>query len=264
MFTLESLGIKRDEKILTLADVKPVYAFSKEKISDVNEKLVESSHRSLPVVDKQLMLQGMVSISDILDAFLKKESFDQEISSIMAREVISCDANESIGFVLQKMKISKKGRLPVLSGRKLLGVIGERDYVFRSREEAFQGVKNEDVMTKKPFFLKPNDTVLDCIKSMVNAKYRRLPIVDRGRLVGYITSTHLFKELVKEGFKQAYLKKSLEEVMVKEPITLGPGESLRTTVKLMKEKVVSSMLIVDESKKLLGIITERDILELME
>ena len=263
MKDLDSLGINKNNKIITISNTNPVFIFDNNSVNDTIEKLVESNHRSLPVVNKHHELVGIVSISDIFDAYLKNEDFNQRISNLMTREVVYCDVNEPIDYVLQKMKISKRGRLPIVMGKKLIGMVGEGDFFKILDPTKFDDEIIENYMTKKPFILNPSNTVLDVLKSMANAKYRRLPIVEKGKLVGYITSTYLLKKFYENNFRKNFVRKTISTIMVKNPFTLKANQKISDVIKLMEEKNISSVLIVDKENKLLGIITERDIINII-
>jgi len=210
MKSLEFLGVEKNNKIITIANTNPVFVFEDNSINQTIEKLVESNHRSLPVTNKQKDLVGIVSITDIFDSYLKNESFDRKVFDIMSKQVVFADANESLEYVLQKMKISKRGRLPVVTGRKLIGMVGEGDYLKIIDPQKFSDETIEACMTKKPFFLKPNQTVLDALKSIANVKYRRIPIAERKKLVGYITSTYLLKILYENNFRKSFIEKDFQ------------------------------------------------------
>ncbi len=51
----------------------------------------------------------------------------------------------------------------------------------------------------------------------------------------------------------------VEDIMVSPPVTLPKTAKLREAAKLMYEKRIGSVLIVDEEGRLVGIVTERDI-----
>jgi len=261
---LEKIGINREDKIITICSGNPIVAFSGEKIIEVSKKLALSDHRSLPVVDKKMQLVGIVSITDILNLLLSGGDMNSPIESIMSREVVSCESSETIEFVLQKMKISKRGRLPVVSNKKVVGVISETDFILATKEfSLLERFVIEDVMTKKPFFVLPTFSVREVARTMVNGKYRRLPVVENGNLVGYITSTFLFKHLVNNSFSENFLNQKISEIMTRNPIVVLKSESLASVLKKMKEKKISSMLIVDEKNRLEGIFTERDYINLL-
>ncbi|MFH7880757.1 MAG: CBS domain-containing protein [Candidatus Aenigmatarchaeota archaeon] len=265
MVELEKVGILGNKRIVEIASLNPIYCFDKESIFQVSEKFSKFGFRSFPVVDKNKKLVGIVTITDILDAFLKKEDFFQEISKIMSREVVFVEDRESIRIVLQKMKISKRGRLPVVGeSNKVVGIISETDFLKKSSDfSIFEKIKIEEVMTKKPFCVFSKNTILETIRIMVNAKYRRLPVIENGELVGYITSTRLFSKLFENKFSENFVKKPISEIMTKEPIFVEPSESLKNALEKMKNSGISSILIVN-NKKIEGIFTERDYINLLE
>ena len=261
---LERIGLNREERIITISSSNPIFAYVNESIKDVAKKISDSLHRSLPIVDKKMNLKGIVTISDILNAFLQKEEFSKNVESIMSREVVSCEANERIGYVLQKMKISKRGRLPVLLANKLVGMVSESDFLKAATIlKVFEDVEIENVMTKKPFFVQPSFSILEVVRIMVNGKYRRLPVVLNRRLVGYITSTFLFRQLFINNFSEEFLNERIETIMTKEPITVNLNTKLSEALALMKEKNVSSLLIINSNGELEGIFTERDFINLL-
>lgn len=263
MLDLKNLGIDPETPIKNIANLNPVYSLETEKIEEVIEKMVFSGHRSIPVVSEEKKLVGIISVTDILDIYIRSVDLKKLVASEMIKEVISVDENDTVRFVLQKMKLSKKGRLPVTSDGILVGMVGESDYVRRVASEFFDSFKNKDVMTPKPFFVGPEMLVSECVRIMVNSKYRRLPVVKKGKLVGYITSTRLLKKIWEENFSKEIGNEKIEKIMTSNPFTLSPDERLSKTLEVMKNNEISSMLIVDEEKTLLGIITERDIIELI-
>ena len=53
---------------------------------------------------------------------------------------------------------------------------------------------------------------------------------------------------------------SIDELMTRNPLTLGPDDSLEQAGKLMKENRIRHLPIVDEDNMLLGLVTQRDLL----
>jgi len=138
---LERIGINRRNKIITISSLNPLVAYVEERLLDVCKKLSDSGHRSLPVVDKKMQLKGIVTITDIFSLFLSGGDMSSYTETIMSREVVGCDVDETIDYVLQKMKISKRGRLPVTSNNKVVGVISETDFILATKEfSAFESI----------------------------------------------------------------------------------------------------------------------------
>lgn len=255
---LEDVGLNRNDDIVKIANVNPVFSTENEKISDVAKKILKTSYRRLPILGKNGVLSGIVTIMDILDAFLRNVDFNGAVNSIMARDVIVCNYKDTIDFVLKKFKFSRRGGFPIAGEKnKLAGIVSERDIVKHFFKVPFN-VKVKDVMTRKPFIVHENLSVLDALKTMVNTKYRRLPVVNDGKLVGIITSADLLQHIHNNGF--VYFKGEPLDVVVRRHVfTVSGNVDLSEAVRIMKEKDVGGLLVVDGAA-IEGIITERDIL----
>lgn len=257
---LSLAGLDRTQKIIQLAELNPTYCSENEETKDVIDKIMESGHRRLPVLSKEKKLVGIITIMDILEAFLRKQDFSNPISTIMNREVIFCDMNESLENVLLRFKFSRRGGFPITKDGKLVGMISERDIVRRFSSVTF-GISVGEGMTKKPFFLDPNTTILDAIKSMVNTHYRRLPLVKDKRLVGMFTSADALHYLREHNFSFSDLFIPITPTFAKEVYYIEKDKDLSDAIKEMVRRDVGGLPVIDQGALLEGIITERDILE---
>jgi len=257
---LSLVGLDKEQKIVQLSELNPTYCFEKETIKEVVDKIIEKGHRRLPILSKDKKVVGIITTMDILAAFLRKQNFSEPISTIMNREVIFCDVNETLGNVLIKFKFSRRGGFPITKDGKLVGMISERDIIRRLTSVNF-GITVEEVMTKKPFFINPNVSVLDAIKSMVNTHYRRLPLVKDKKLVGIFTSADALSYLKENDFNFSTLFVSISPIFTKEVYYIEKNKDLSEAIKEMVIRDVGGLPVVDEDKTLEGIITERDILE---
>jgi predicted transcriptional regulator len=60
-------------------------------------------------------------------------------------------------------------------------------------------LKVKNLMSKRVFYVKPEDTILEAARIMSKKDVRRLPVIDEnGKLVGVISRTDILKALVKE------------------------------------------------------------------
>jgi len=256
MIELEKAGLDRFQRVISIATLSPVFCDENEKISEAIDKIIRVEHEKLPVVTKKNQLVGLIGLMDILDAFLRKENLNEKISKIMVRDIIFCGMSDTLDFVLQKIKLSRKGMLPVISEKKLVGVVSESDFVKHFSEIEF-GTTVGETMTKKPFFISPNISILDSLKSAVNTKYRRLPVVQNNKLSGLFAVVDTLK-LIKSNFS---LNQSINSIMVKNVFTITKDKDLSDAIKIMKSKNIDGLPVVDDENHLEGIITERDILE---
>ncbi len=125
-------------------------------------------------------------------------------------------------------------------------------------------------MTRDVVTITPDTSLHEAHRLMTEKHVRRLPVVDRGKLVGIVTlgdvrgaepsaaSTLSVWEMNK---LLANLKVS--EIMTREPVTISQEATISTVAEIMLEKKFSGLPVVDDQGKLVGIITESDIFRLV-
>lgn len=257
---LEKAGLDRFQRIINIANKNPIFCKETDNIIVVLDSMLNTGHRRLPVVSKNQEVVGVISLMDILSAYLRKQKFSDSASTIMSRDVIFCNENDTLDQVLQKFKFSRRGGFPILKNRKLIGIITERDIVKHFSNVSF-GMKIEDVMTKKPFFVNSNTSILDCLKSIVNTRYRRLPVVKNSKLIGVETGTDILNYLKENNYSEQSLMKPVESVMIRDVVSITRDKDILDAINLMRAKDVGGLPVVNENGMLEGFITERDILE---
>src|SRR4030043_498692 len=121
-----------------------------------------------------------------------------------------------------------------------------------------------DVMTKNPITVDSETLVLDAQKIMQENSIRRLPVVDKGKLVGIVTKHDLLQASPSPAtslsiFELNYLlsKMKVKEIMKKNPLTITPDTPFEEALALGQEKKIGSFPVV-ENGKLVGITTETD------
>jgi CBS domain-containing protein/gamma-glutamylcysteine synthetase len=103
------------------------------------------------------------------------------------------------------------------------------------------------------------DDLVELATKFMNWKYiRHIPVENtKKELVGIITSRNLLNNYSKTEIKKDL---SIKDIMESDLITVGPKETTQNAIRIMKENEIGC-LPVTKDKKLLGIITERDVLE---
>ena len=126
-----------------------------------------------------------------------------------------------------------------------------------------------DIMTKNPLTVDSETLVLDAQKIMKESNIRRLPVVDKGKLVGIITNHDLLAAAPSPAtslsiYELNYLlaKMKVKEIMKKNPITISPETPFEEALRLGQEKKIGSFPVV-ENGKLVGITTESDIVRIL-
>lgn len=120
----------------------------------------------------------------------------------------------------------------------------------------------------------PTTTIISAIKIMNNYGFRRLPIADAGsnRLLGFVTCVDIVDflgggirhNLVRkkyEGNILAAINAEIREIMSSKVIAISDDASMDDALKIMYEKNVGGLPIVDERFRIKAIVTEEDFVE---
>ncbi len=267
-----SLGkfIDAEKTITSISSHNLVLLNEKQKIRDVIGLMLEKGFRRIPVVNKQNHLKGMVTTMDILNflgggekyrIFVKhKKSMSSPISDVMERHVITIDKKTSIRKSLNIFKGSGKGLYPVVDGNKVIGLVSEWDIIKNLKNEVKFKVK--DFMVKRPMVTGNNFTSFEISKILCRGGFRRLPVMERGVLVGIITPFDVIKYLHDNHLENDLVndKTMVKEIMQTDVVKSIPEENLMAVIKSMKLKGIGGFPVM-ENEELVGIITERDIID---
>jgi len=130
-------------------------------------------------------------------------------------------------------------------------------------------VRIRDVMTKNPITVDSETLILDALRVMKEKNIRRLPVLDRGKLVGIVTQKDLNEAVPPpttstsaHEFHDFLSKMKVKEVMKKDPLTLSPDTPFEEALRIGKKNKISSFLVVEDGK-LVGITTESDLVRFL-
>lgn len=93
----------------------------------------------------------------------------------------------------QLMAKEKVGMLPVLSKGKLAGVVTDRDLTTRCVGARLVPADTplKEIMTKKVYCAKPEETIMEASRTMALRKVRRLPVCREDTVVGVLSVSDL-------------------------------------------------------------------------
>ncbi|NOZ72434.1 MAG: CBS domain-containing protein [Chloroflexi bacterium] len=123
-----------------------------------------------------------------------------------------------------------------------------------------------DVMTPNPITIEPTHSIGTALARMRRGGFRRLPVVEDGKLVGIVTDRDLRLAMnspfvLREGWYDSYLMEHIEvrSCMTERPITISPDADIIEAVQLLKNQKIGGVPVV-ENGNLVGILTETDLL----
>lgn len=128
-----------------------------------------------------------------------------------------------------------------------------------------------DWMTPHPISIDPKTTLPDAHRLMQDSHIRRLPVVERCKIVGIVTLGDIREAEPSRAttlsiYEVHYLlsKLTVERIMTRNPITIAPDQTIRDAARLMLQHKIGGLPVVEpQSGKLVGIITESDIFRIL-
>src|ERR1700739_3709508 len=126
------------------------------------------------------------------------------VSVILAgkgRDVASIEPNAPLSAAIAMLAEKRIGALLILGAeRRLIGVISERDIVraLAARGAEALGEPISRMMTRNVSTCTEKETISSIMERMTEGKFRHLPVVDQGRLVGIISIGDVVKHRVRE------------------------------------------------------------------
>lgn len=123
-----------------------------------------------------------------------------------------------------------------------------------------------EVMVSPVVTATPRDTLADLFTLSQRRQVRHFPVVEHERLVGIVTDRNLREAATHPAVYNLLLdllasldRATVEQIMVREVVTVTANTSLRDAAKLMRERKVGCLPVVEDGR-LIGIVTASDLL----
>jgi len=116
-------------------------------------------------------------------------------------------------------------------------------------------VRVSEIMTNAAVTDQSDDTLVEAARKMWKQQTGSLLVVDGEDLVGIVTERDILKA-VANGISLNETR--ISEIMSKDLMTVGPGTSLREAAKVMADKWIRHLPVLDGGK-LVGVLSQRDL-----
>lgn len=124
----------------------------------------------------------------------------------------------------------------------------------------------EQCMTADPVTITSVTTIADAVEILRNHKFRRLPVVDGGKLVGIVTDRDLrtvspsqATTLSVHELNYLLAKLQVKEIMQRNVLTIASDAAIEEAALLMYNHKIGGLVVSDATGGAIGIITETDI-----
>lgn len=113
-------------------------------------------------------------------------------------EILTISPQDTVYRALEIMAEKNLGALVVVEGEKVVGVFSERDY---ARNVVLKGKSSKDTLIKdlmstNPCYVRPEQTLNDCMALITEKRTRHLPVLDGEKLVGIVSIGDVVKQYI--------------------------------------------------------------------
>ena len=136
---------------------------------------------------------------------------NRHIRDVMTPNPECVSEKDSIRDVARIMKNQDAGVVPVVDGKKVIGLITDRDIVVRGLAEGknLENAKVNELMTKSIRSVRADSTVDEALDLMGNAEIRRVPVVDQNdEIVGILS----LGDIAAEGSRDGRVGRAVENI----------------------------------------------------
>ena len=245
-----------------------------QNLSDALRLLRKHNVSRLPVTNNKELV-GIISERDIANKLgsSKYESMPASrlhISSVMIKDVLTVPETMQLDDVAKLMLDNGIGSVPVMDDDKMVGIVSKADFVTLAVGIAFNKITVKEIMTKDLTVVSPTERLVHARRLMIESKVGRLPVVDDENILGMVTSKDLmrafidFRKKVPEKYQKSQIKDVLvEDIMSSNPVVTSKDATISEVAQIMMETGYNGLPVVEDDK-VVGIITQTDILRLIQ
>ncbi|NHJ47649.1 MAG: CBS domain-containing protein [Asgard group archaeon] len=231
--------------------------------------LLKKKNLTRLIVQQNDKVIGLLSFRDVADRLGSyktegKSSKSLHVSSAMTFPVLSVEPDLDVKQAAQIMVENRISSLIVMENEKLVGLL--RKYDLLKVYEGCKKIKIKDLMTEDPVKISESERVISARNIMMEKKFSVLPVMNEGVLVGTVDDETLAEALARfrETIHIKHQKSRIQEyfvgmVMKKEPPTIKASEPLCNAVQILQETRSKGIFVLDDTEKLIGIITVTDV-----
>ena len=116
-----------------------------------------------------------------------------KVKDIMTADPATVGPNDLVAQAATLMKQEDCGAIPVVRDNTLIGIITDRDIAIRAVAAGRdpKTTKVSEVMSADPITVRPDDDVSEAASTMAKSQIRRLPVVEKGKLLGIVVTAQL-------------------------------------------------------------------------
>ncbi|MFH0868701.1 MAG: CBS domain-containing protein [archaeon] len=121
------------------------------------------------------------------------------------------------------------------------------------------GIKVKEIMTGEVVIVRPDMTITEVARLMNSFRIGGLPVIEHGKLIGMLTERDIMSRVVATNQKASEM--TVSQVMTSPPKVVGNlDEDIKSIAGKISRYDVTRIPIVDKENRLVGIVTNKDVL----
>lgn len=164
-------------------------------------------------------------------------------------------SNTTLGSALEASSNSHDPVFVFDKTDKFIGLTSPHYAIFKKR---YPYSSNVSTATINPPHIEKRTSLFDVAKHMLSTKMYSLPVFENEKITGTISASDILEALLNEPEALKIIKKN---IILKDPITEHINSTVAKARTKLKKHNISRLLLVDDSNKLVGILTRRDLQE---
>ncbi|MHC4890840.1 MAG: CBS domain-containing protein, partial [Planctomycetota bacterium] len=176
---------------------------------------------------------------------------------VMSKDVITIGSDETVAPAAKIMSDNSVSCIVVVDNGSVTGILTETDFLKRvaDKKKDFDGIQVREIMSAPVESISPNLSVPEAIRIMEDKHIKRLPILEKKRMVGIVTQTDLVRVVTFYG-----RWKDVEEIMSRDVAGVQSKATIVEAAETMTRRNISCIVVL-EGDEVVGVVTERDLLE---
>lgn len=168
----------------------------------VGSTILNAGTDSVAVLKENGTFIGAILFRDLFPVLVSRHEITGNVCDVMTPNVICSEADESIQKVYSRIVESGYASLPVVSKKKLIGIVSRRDLIENGsiRQSLGNSTKTaiSRVMTTPVITTRPNATVSEAANLLVTHDISRIPVLEDEHVIGILDRHDVLKNLVQK------------------------------------------------------------------
>jgi len=176
------------------------------------------------------------------------------VGEIMTKKLITLSTEDLISTAIAKMSDNKIHHIPLVDDKG--AYVGMLDYNLLYKRESIPVTTKVKTVMERTASISADASVADAARLMLDSGLKALPVIEKNKLKGIITTTDIVHSV---DSMPEVANQLASDIMSGEPITVSEDDDLDEALRKMREIDETSIPVVNESGKITGMVNINDI-----